>query len=134
MKPTASFVNAFKDSLKKIYLVKVKGHHKCGCTSTVGAVRYWEGGNVPINHCLSCWQFKGYDVDEVSACTLLFEGSAAVSGCVGGWVCVFVTIRVNLVNALLVGVCFFLLYLNYPHSRWHMVRCGCNPPWNLYIS
>ena len=31
--------------------------------------------------CLFSMQFKGFDVDEMAACTLLFEGSAAVDAC-----------------------------------------------------
>ena len=65
MKPPTSYMTSFVDSLKKLYVTKVCQPHP-----------------LLVKSIMSLFQFKGFDVDQMAACTLLLEGTAEVHVCV----------------------------------------------------
>ena len=69
MSPMASLWKSFTDKLKILYLTRVSIHTVCLSPC-----------NICPSVCMS--QFKGYDADKISACTLLLEGTAMMNNCV----------------------------------------------------
>ena len=65
MKPPTTYMTSFVDSLKKLYVTKV-------CQLRPLRLPYDD-----IIVCV-CVQFKGFDVEEMSACTLMLEGTPEV--------------------------------------------------------
>lgn len=65
IKPVPSLWASFTDQLKKIYLAKVRGGPP--------------DNPIVCEQFVSSLQFKGIDLKEMAACTLLFEGTAEVN-------------------------------------------------------